>query len=672
MKLGVCYYPEHWPEARWATDAAMMRAAGLEIVRIAEFAWARMEPAEEQYAWAWLDRAIDVLAGAGLQIVLGTPTATPPAWLSRAHPEILRVDRDGRFRNHGSRRHYCPNSPTYRRYSRRIVQAMAERYGADARVIGWQIDNEFGGGHTARCYCRNCAAAFREWLQARYETIDALNAAWGAVFWSQTYDDWLQIHPPDDAIDKPNPSQELDYFRFSSDAYVAYQQQQIDILRAHAPGRFITHNFMGLYRDLNQFDLAAPLDFVSWDNYPTGNADRWRPLLYPPGSPDRVDPIYAYDVGDPLITGMAHALTYGLKQRPFWIMEQQPGAINWGTLNPGVRPGTVRLWTWHALAAGADACVYFRWRPTLFAQEQYHSGLLRHDAEPATGYHDVLALQTERELMAAVAAAPAAAEVALLFDFDDLWAIQLEPHRHDFDYLRHLFVYYTALLRLGISVDLVSLQSDLSRYKLLVAPSLHIAGAARARLLAEFVARGGALLLGVRSGFKTPSNLVTDRPLPGALRELAGVTVTGWQALPPDVALGVQTAVPHLTGPATYWVESLQADTARALGHYDNGAVALAEMRVAPAGSAGGNGRVFTLGWYPTADQAAALLRYLAAELDVAPAADLPPGLLAYRRGPYTILLNFTEAPLETAVEGRPLVVPARDVVVHPPAPPSA
>lgn len=662
MKLGVCYYPEQWAqdesgEGRWAVDAALMAESGLEIVRIAEFAWARMEPSPGRYDWGWLDRAIDTLAGAGLQVILGTPTATPPAWLTHAHPDVLRVDANGRRRRHGSRRHICVNNPTYRDHSVRIVRELGERYGRDDRIIGWQIDNEFGGGKTARCYCDVCAAAFRHWLEKRYETLDALNRAWGAIFWSQTYFDWAEIQLPDDAIDKANPSQALDYYRFASDSYVEYQQLQIDILRP-LTGGFITHNFMGLYRDLNQFDLARPLDFVTWDNYPTANPDRWRQILYPPGrDASRNDLVYAYDVGDPVITAMAHALTRGLKQRPFWVMEQQSGFVNWGEINPGVRPGTTRLWTWHALAEGADACLYFRWRSTLFAQEQYHSGLLRHDAQPAQGLRDVLTLQPEREEMAAVAAEPYRAEVAVLVDYDDLWAIELHPQRRGFHYLRHLYVFYEALQRAGIPVDLIPHSADLGPYRLVLAPTLHLPSVSLVERLTAYVTTGGTLLVGVRSGLKTPTNLVTDRPLPGLLRDLCGVTVTSWQALPDGVGLDVTTDVPGLGDKATYWYETHDPDTAQSLARYDTGETALAINHI-------GAGHCYTLGWYPNPAQASALIGYLASSTDIEPIAALPAGMLAARRGDHTVLLNFTDGELTAETGGQAITVPARDVRV--------
>jgi beta-galactosidase len=278
-----------------------------------------------------------------------------------------------------------------------------------------------------------------------------------------------------------------------------------------------------------------------------------------------------------VISGLAHALTYALKDAPFWIMEQQCGYINWGDVNPGVRPGTPRLWVWHALCAGADAIVYFRWRATLLAHEQYHSGLLRHDATADVGYFEQLRLAEEKALLDEIAAAPLEADVALLFDFDDLWALAMSPHRRDFDYLRHLFVYYHALQQLGIPVKLAPRHADLSGYKLVIAPSLHLADEATAVHLHHYVSQGGTLLLGVRSGFKQPDNRVTDQPLPGALRDLAGATVTAWQSLPLPVGLPFQSAIPDLAGPATYWVETLQVATAVPLATYDDGSAALTE-----------------------------------------------------------------------------------------------
>ncbi len=352
MRFGVCYYPEHWLEDRWSLDARMMREVGIDIVRIAEFAWAQIEPVENEYQWDWLDRAIDILALAGHEIVLGTPTAAPPAWLSRKYPDTLPVDEQGRRRNFGARRHYCPNSPRYQQLTQKIVAAMTSRYSQSPEVIGWQIDNEFGGGRTALCYCENCIKAFRIWLEEKYGNLASLNQAWGTVFWSQTYSAWNQIGAPILTGSAPNPSQVLDYRRFASNSWVVYQKLQIDLLaeRVDRSKQFVTHNMMGLFfTDLDYFDLAEDLDFVSLDSYPTGGIDRVREVLYLEETPPDT---FAVDVGDPLLTGLELDLTRGLKASPFWIMEQQPGQINWSLYNTGIRSEAVRLWTWQAGGPG--------------------------------------------------------------------------------------------------------------------------------------------------------------------------------------------------------------------------------------------------------------------------------------------------------------------------------
>jgi beta-galactosidase len=665
MKFGVCYYPEHWPEERWETDALMMVEAGIEIVRVAEFAWAKMEPEAGYYEWSWLDRAINLLGSAGLRVMLGTPTATPPVWLTRKNPDILRVDANGRRRDHGTRRHYCPNSPTYRGYSQEIVSAMAQRYGQHPHVFGWQIDNEWGGGHTARCYCKNCVIAFQEWLRERYGEISSLNDAWGTIFWSQTYAGWSQIHLPDQSIDKPNPSHVLDFYRFSSDSYVDYQKLQIDLVRRYAPDHIVTTNFMGLYRDLDQFNLATDLDFVSWDSYPTGNLDRWQKHLYLSQDENvSSENQFAYDVGDPYITSLAHALTRGLKDQPFWVMEQQAGAINWGKVNPGIRPGTTRLWTWHALAEGADTIVYFRWRSTLFAQEQYHSGLLHHDGSAGVAMHDLAVLKAEQQLMDDIARQPNEAKVALIVDFDDLWAIELQPHRRDYGYLKHLFVYYCACQRLGIQVDVIPASADLHRYSLVIAPTLHIVDEVNVERFAHYVKSGGLLLLGVRSGFKSESNLVTAQSLPGPLRSITGTTILNWQSLPETYGWELSTELGELQGQAAYWVEVLQpeSESVRVLVSYSSGPYSgQAAMVENPLGQ----GCVYYQGWYPTEGQTLALIKYLSELNGLKRIADLPRGLIARRRGDSIILLNFTDNSFTAAVAGKTISVAPRDVVVE-------
>lgn len=657
MNLGICYYPEHWDETRWALDAQSMREVGLTIVRFAEFAWSRLEPRPNEFDFAWLDRAIDVFAASGFSIVLGTPTAAPPAWLARAHPDILPVDDQRRKRDFGGRRHYCPNSPVYREYSTQIVQAMAAHYLNDPRVIGWQIDNEFGGGNTARCYCENCASAFRVWLAQKYRTVDTLNDAWGNVFWSQEYDDWQQINAPIlVAGNKPNPSHVLDYYRFASDSFVTYQALQISILReaqqqivAAEPNaasltsssQFITHNFMGLYSDLDQYALAEPLTFVAWDSYPTGNLGRWKYLLA-----DADNGVYAHDAGNPYVTGMAHDFTRGLKEgAPFWIMEQQAGQVNWGEYNPAPRPDVLQLWLWHNFASGVETTIFFRERATLFAQEQYHSGLLNHDGSPGQPYQDLLAFRPQHALMKSLEASRVENEVALLVSFEDLWALQTQPHRKDFSYWNVVFTWYAALLRAGVPCDIVSKKADISKYKLVIAASLHLADGTLADRLKRYVSAGGLLVVGIRSGFKALSNKVTSEPLPGALRELVGAKVTGWQSLAPNVSQPV--ALTWREGypvNATRWIETLEPDRARTTATYVNshlhGHAAMTVNQI-------GEGRVTYVGWWPDQSQADALVGMLLPEAQIESPGNLPHGIIVGRRvsegETYFILMNFAD-----------------------------
>ncbi len=390
-------------------------------------------------------------------------------------------------------------------------------------------------------------------------------------------------------------------------------------------------------------------------------------------SPSPVSPL-AWDAGDPIITGMAHDLMRGLKQGPFWVMEQQAGHINWAETNHAVRPETVRLWTWHAVASGAETIVYFRWRAAIMAQEQYHSGLLRHDRSPDVGTEALQQLMAEKESLDRIAAAPLQPAVALLFTYDDLWALQRQPQSQESGYLRHLFTFYQALSWLGIPVDLVSPDADWSRYRLLLAPTAHIGTPAMAEKLTRFVSDGGTLLMGVRSGFKTESNLVTAQPLPGDFRALTGVTVTSWQALPEGVTVSLSTQYsvlspqpsalspqPSALSTAATWIETLQPAHdgvkvwARYQGWPGEGMAALTEHEV-------GRGRVFTLGFFPTHEQALALIPTLAEQTSIPHLEPLPDGVVAIPRGDFWVVLNFTEGPVAIRIGENEVTVRPRDI----------
>jgi beta-galactosidase len=355
---------------------------------------------------------------------------------------------------------------------------------------------------------------------------------------------------------------------------------------------------------------------------------------------------------------------------PYWVMEQQCGNINWSKSNTGIRPGAVRLWTWHALAKGAGAVVYFRWRAGLFAQEMMHSGLLQHDASPGVGYRELGAMLSERKRMERINEGQYRASAALLLDYEDLWAVDLQPHRKDFGYQRHLFTFYRALARLGVQTDIVSFDTNLEKYRLVIAPTAYLTIPERVAGLAAYVRQGGTLLLGVRSGFKTVDNQVTDQPLPGEYAKLTGVKVSGWHALPQDVGYAFQSRVPGLEGPATFWIEGLIQAEGENEGHagpsilvsYQDGPFA---GQGALSEQAAGEGWVYYLGFYPTLAQAMALVTHLAGKTGLETLPGLPDGIVLTRRGDAQVLLNFNEDDRTIMISGEEVHLPGRDVLVR-------
>jgi beta-galactosidase len=523
MKLGVCYYPEHWPEAMWADDAARMVALGITKVRIGEFAWSRIEPDPGRFDWAWLDRAVATLHDAGLKIILGTPTATPPKWLIDAYPDVLARDAHGHPRHFGSRRHYCFSSQTYARESARITLALATRYGQHPGLVMWQTDNEFGCHDTVLSYSDAAKAAFRDWLAARYGTIDALNSAWGNVFWSMEYRGFAEVDPPGATVTEANPAHRLAWQRFSSDQVRNFHAAQAAIIRTHSPGRDITHNFMGHFTDFDHHAFAASdLDIATWDSYPLGFLEQvwWS---------DADKTRYAR-TGHPDFAGFHHDLYRGLLPSGRWgIMEQQPGPVNWGRYNPAPLPGMVRLWTLEAAAHGAEFVSYFRWRQAPFGQEQMHAGLNRADNQPDIASDEAA---SAREALGKIGPlGPAGrADVALIYDYQSDWAVQIQPQGRGYNYQELAFVFYRALRRLGLSVDIVGPQASLAGYRLVVVPG---------NLLCDTVQAGSdaQILLGPRTGSKTAEFQhrpdVAHGPLGGEL----GLTVLRAESLRPGLTV---------------------------------------------------------------------------------------------------------------------------------------
>lgn len=605
FRFGVDFYPEHWPKKRWATDARLMQEAGINTVRLAEFAWSYLEPRPDRFDFGWLDQAIQILQAHGIQVILGTPTASPPPWVMAMYPNAYRVLQSGQRQTFGNRREYCPTHPGYRERGRIITQAMADHYAEHPTVIGWQIDNEFGH----RCYCPICQARFHAWLQERYGRLDALNAAWGTAFWSHIYTEWSQVPVPLETGGVPNPGLDLDYRRFMSDAYVSFQQEQVDALRQACPNHFITHNFMGFgYDRINYFDLARTLDFVAWDNYPRL---AWRMDM-------KVDPA-------PI--ALSHDTMRGLKDRNFWVLEQQSGSGGWQTVGMTPRPGEIRLWTYQAIAHGADAIVYFRWRTARFGTEEYWHGVLDHDGRPRRRYREILNIGAElRQVGDQVLGAETRSQVAMVLSYDTRFAFQIQPNHADFRFPMLFGSYYAALHRRNVGVDIVPPTADLTHYRLVLAPALHVLSQDAAENLQRYVEKGGLLLTTARSGVKDEANAVVNMPLPGLLADICGVEVDEYDALPADVNVPLALELPGLApdapvAHARVWCDVLMPTSAQVVARYEGQYYA---GRAAITVNRFGQGQAVYVGTLGDGTLHDAVVGWLVEATSVAPAMDAP------------------------------------------------
>lgn len=619
--LGVCYYPEHWPEALWAEDAARMAQAGIGRVRIGEFAWSRIEPRPGDLRFEWMDRAIDTLGSAGLEVVLGTPTAAPPRWMFDRHPDLAPVDARGEVRGFGSRRHYCFSHDGYREESRRIVGLLAERHGANPHVAAWQTDNEYDCHHTALSYSPNALAAFREWCEERYGTIESLNLAWGNVFWSMEYDRFDQIELPHRTVTEPNPAHVLAFRRFSSDQVVRFNRVQCDEIRRHSNAP-IVHNFMGRMSGFDHHALAADLDFAAWDSYPLGF------LMDRAGAtPDQKERFLRQ--GHPDFQAFHHDLYRSCGGGRFWVMEQQPGPVNWAPWNPAPLPGMVRLWAWEAFAHGAETVCFFRWRQVPFGQEQMHAGLLLPDSRPAPGLAEVSGIADEIEEAPDVGTEPA--RVALVYDYPSAWAWETQPQGADFDYFALCFDVYCAMRRAGLSIDVIPPDGrDLGPYELVMAPGLLDVGGDFREALRSF---RGRVILGPRAGHKTAEFSMPVSPYP----DLPGlsVTVTHVESLPPYASIPLAGG-----GAVGRWFEALETDS-HFLERTRDGRPVLV-----------GNDRIGYLAGWPDACGLDRIVRREAAARGLR-VLELPSGLRV-RETPYHRFW-FNYAPEMTVFEGRSL-----------------
>ena len=613
--LGTCYYPEHWPREIWEEDARRMAETDLTWVRIGEFAWSRLEPKPGEYDFGWLDDAIEVLGAAGLKVVLGTPTATPPRWMLDRHPDMLAVDASGNPRRFGSRRHYCFSHEGYGEACAQIVTRLADRYGANPHVAAWQTDNEYGCHDTVLSYSANARQAFRHWLRERYPgagndgDIAALNRAWGNVFWSMEYRGFDEIDLPNLTVTEPNPSHVLDFRRFSSDQVVRFNRLQAEIIRQRSQAP-IAHNYMGRVTDFDHYAVGDDLDIASWDSYPLGFLE------------DRIEAPANYKrryarQGDPDFQAFHHDLYRRVGRGRWWVMEQQPGPVNWAPYNPDPLPGMVRLWSWEAFAHGAEAVCYFRWRQAPMAQEQMHAGLLRPDSAPAPGLAE--AAQVAREIAEAPEVGQAPADVALLFDYDADWAWTTQPHGAGLTYFDLVLGTYRAFRQLGLNVDILRPGDDLSRYRLVAAPGMMTMSDAQKNALAGF---GGLALVGPRSAART-ADMRIPTPLPPGLPGLEA-TVARVESLRPDMPIALEGG-----GAVQHYREILETALPPLLKSVDGTTAAVR------------SGSLIYLAAWLDGEALTGLLRNLCAEANI-DTLDLPEGLRRRSTGEEVFWFNYT------------------------------
>jgi beta-galactosidase len=616
--LGTAWYPEQWPESRWDADLALMQKAGVHFVRVGEFAWSRMEPEEGHYDLDWLDHAVAAAAKHDIYTVLGTPTAAPPAWLTRKYPETLRIREDGRRDEHGNRQQFNWANPKYREMARKIAEQMAKRFGHNPNVLGWQIDNEYA----ATSFDPETRTQFQQWLKARYGTLDNLNARWTTSYWSQTYSAWDQIPI---AVNYGNPGLLLSWMRFVSDTWRSYQKNQTEVIRANSDARqFITTNTMGWFDGFDHYTVEQDLDLAAWDNY-VGQGHL-----------------------NPVSNGATNDLTRGFKQKNFWVMETQPGFVNWAEINNALDKGEVRAMAWLDVGHGADAVSYWQWRSALNGQEEYHGTIVGADGTPVPLYSEVSQIGQEfAKAGPALAGTSPKSQVAILHSYDSRWAIQWQKHNSKYDPVEEIISYYEPLRSIAQSIDIVSPTVSLTQYKLVVAPGLNVLSDAAAKNLIAYVQDGGHLVLGQRTAMKNDDNGLQPDRQPGPLAALLGGRVEQYYALTDPVPVEGKWG----SGESSLWAELLSTkdtDTSVLL-RYGKGNGWLDGQPAAITRKVG-KGRITYIGaWLDKASMMRAA-KWMAEDsaLDT-PLPNVPAGVEVYPRygahGVVYILINFAKQP---------------------------
>ncbi len=545
--FGGDYNPNQWPKEIWEEDIRIFKKASINSATVNVFSWAKIQPSENCYDFEELDQIIEKLSTEGFDIVLATSTAALPAWMFKKYPEVARTDYDGRHHKFGQRHNACPNSLVYQKYAERLATKLAERYGENPQVTCWHINNEYGG----ECYCDNCEKAFRVWLKDKYHTIEALNKAWNMEFWGHTVYEWDEIVLPNALSEGIGYDKtafagiSIDYRRFNSDSLLKNYMMERDAIRKIDPTTPITTNLMGTFKGLDYFKWAKEMDHVSWDNYTSYNTPR-------------------------SLVAMTHDLMRGLKQQPFMLMEQTPSQQNWQPYNSLKKPGQMRAQSYQTIAHGADTIQYFQLRRSIGACEKFHGAVIEHVGHEDTRvFRETAALGAELAQLSDIIGTQTQAQVAVIFDWDNYWALEYTSGPTvDLKYVEQIHRYYRYFYEQNIAVDLVPVDADLSKYKLVAAPVLYMIKEGMQERLTDFVMQGGALLTTYMSGIVDQSDNVHLGGYPGPLRELAGIWVEEIDALAPEQSNGVSLVNEELTGTSNLVSDLIHLENAEALAHY--------------------------------------------------------------------------------------------------------
>lgn len=610
-------------------DVRLMHEAGVNLVSLAIFSWSRIQPTEDVWDFDWLDRVIGILHDGGVSVNLATATASPPPWLAHANPEMLPVLADGTRLWHGARQHYCPSSPVYRSAARRLVEAMAERYAKHPALAMWHVGNEFGC-HVPACYCDISAQAFREWLQRRYGSLEELNRAWGTDFWSQRYSSWEEIIPPRRTPTWPNPTQQLDFMRFSSDALLDCYEIEREVLQRLSPGVPITTNFMSFFKPLDYWKWAEREDVVSNDSYP-----------------DPSDPASA------MKAAMAGDLMRSLgRGRPWILMEQSTNRVNWREINQVKPPGLMRLWSYQAVARGADGVMFFQWRQSRAGAEKFHSAMVPHGPMSSSpGWREVVQLGAELRRLDGVGNTQCHAEVAILFDWESWWALELPSKPSSaLRQMEQIESVYRSLYEANITVDFARPRDDLSAYSLVVAPALYMVTDEGVANIERFVGAGGVLLMTFFSGIVDESEHIRLGGYPKPFQELLGLNVVDFHPL----GIGQHVGLRFADGTAargTTWSEHIELGGAESLATFASGDLA---GRPAMTSNGFGSGTAYYLGTRPDGAAMARVLEIVCSRADVASGAETPHGVEAVRRvgkgKSILFLLNHRDVAVEVPI----------------------